>query len=143
MHKLLQFFWSVQKEEGRLRRKIRRTYSKVNFEDAYLRDSWADSTEIWNEMCAPRGTFHSKNGAVLFRRYRVTDAWKRHFLGFCIIHTCLLSAHTGCTWPHDTLSCVLIHHSLDFLVSLQSLFRELSNIKSHPVDTPARWIIIQ
>jgi len=53
-------------------------------------------------------TFHSKNSAVSVRWYWVTDAWIRHFLGSCIIHTCLSRSHTGCTWPHVTLLCVLI-----------------------------------
>jgi len=29
-------------------------------------------------------------------------------LGSCIKHIYLLCAHTGCTWPHDTLLCVSI-----------------------------------
>jgi len=53
-----------------------------------------------------RGTFQRKNCAVPFRNYRVIDAWKRHLLGSCIIHTCLLRARTGCTWPHNPLLCV-------------------------------------
>jgi len=33
--------------------------------------------KFWMECFLPRGTFHSKNGAVLFRYYRVTDALKQ------------------------------------------------------------------
>ena len=59
--------------------------------------------KIGMECILPRGIFHCKNGAVLFRHYQVTDVWKWHFLGSCIIHTCLLHTRTGCTWLHDTL----------------------------------------
>ena len=34
--------------------------------------------------------------------------WKWCILGSCIIHTCVSHACIGCTWPHDTLLCVLM-----------------------------------
>jgi len=46
--------------------------------------------EVW-------GDIHSKNGSFLFRHYQATDVWKQRFLGFCIIHTCLLCTCAGCT----------------------------------------------
>ena len=46
----------------------------MNFEGTYLRDGWVDSTKIGMDCVLPQGTFHSKNVAVLFRHYQVTDA---------------------------------------------------------------------
>jgi len=51
------------------------------------------------ECVLPQGTYHSKNGVVLLRHCRVTDAWKWHFLGSCIMHTCQSRTHIGCAWP--------------------------------------------
>ena len=68
----------------------------------------------------PRGSFHRKICLVPFRHYRVTDASKRHLLCSCIIHTCLSRARTGCTWPHDPLSCVLITQFIKQFIKLSS-----------------------
>ena len=53
----------------------------------------------------PQGSFHTK---FLSSHYQATDVRKLCFLSSCKTHTCLLH---GCTWPHNTLSCVLITYN--------------------------------
>ena len=52
---------------------------------------------IWLKFCMecvlPRGAFQSKNGAVPFWHYWVTDMWKWCFLGSYIYNTHLLICH--------------------------------------------------
>jgi len=43
------------------------------------------SGHIWNGRCL---TSSQQNGLFPFRHYWATNAWKRSFLGSCIIHTC-------------------------------------------------------
>jgi len=61
----------------------------------------------WN-VSYPEGRSTEKTCAVTFWHYWVTDAWKPHSIGSCIIYICLLRARTGCTWSHDPFSCILI-----------------------------------
>jgi len=69
------------------------------------------------ECVLPQGTFHSKNGAVLFWHYWVTDMWKQHFCDSYIIHTCLSRVHTG-----RTIVC------LDYILWSVLLILSLSNL---------------
>jgi len=79
------------------------------------------------ECVLSRRTFHRKNSALSLRHYRVADEWKWHFLGSCIIHTCLSHARIGRT--------------THYCVSWSS--REFNKVKSHQVENSTRLKVIK
>ena len=70
----------------------------------YLSDGWVDSTQIWNGRCPTPREFLQQNWLIY-------------------IQALLRNVRTSCTWPHNTLSCVLIAVALN-----TRIFTKNSNI---------------
>ena len=90
-----------------------------------------------------RGIFHRKNCAVPFRHYRVTDAWKRHLLGSCIMFLHNTHLSVACpTWPHDPLSCVLMNAAYcweDSNITMGSPFANVTLTHISSASVPNDW----
>ena len=81
----------------------------TNFEGTCLSDGWVDSTQIWNRRCPTLREFLQQTWLIFVWTLLSYECMKTMFSWSCRIHTCLSCTCTSCTWPHNTLSCILIY----------------------------------
>ena len=81
----------------------------MNFEGAYLSDSLADSTQIWERRCSTLKKFSQQNWLIFVQALLSYECVKNSIFLVSVKYTlvCRVSA-LSCTWPRDTLLCVLI-----------------------------------